>query len=120
MIGGERAPPPHGILLAVVVAIVVAVPFLVTADYFTEAFSDLITPFGQFLLPILLLIAIHFLSSDRASFISAMFSTTAEPDSIHHLSGSPVGIALVLLLILILLYSRVSFFGNHDSGDSTN
>ncbi|KAK7363569.1 hypothetical protein VNO77_05716 [Canavalia gladiata] len=114
--GGGGA--PHAILLAVVVAIVVIVPFLVgdQGEAITEAISELLSPLGLLLLPILLLLTIQFLSSDRGSFISALFST-GEPDTIHRVSGSPVGVALFLLLLLILLYNRVSIFGGDDSDE---
>ncbi|KAK7264648.1 hypothetical protein RJT34_32257 [Clitoria ternatea] len=110
---------PHGILLAVVVAIVVIVPFILGdqgAEAITEAISDLLSPLGLLLLPIILLLIIQFLSSDRGSFISSLFST-GEPDTIHRVSGSPLGVALFLLLILFLLYNRVSIFGGDDSDD---
>ncbi|GMI72147.1 hypothetical protein like AT3G06890 [Hibiscus trionum] len=105
----------HGVILAVVIFIVVLAPFL-TGEAITEAISELLTPLGLLLLPILLLLAIQFLSSDRGSFISAVFST-GEPDTIHRLSGSPVGVAFFLLLVLFLLYYRVSIFGGGDDSD---
>ncbi|KAK8661762.1 hypothetical protein V6N13_037745 [Hibiscus sabdariffa] len=114
--GGGGA--PHGIILAVVVAIVVLAPFLFgdQGEAITEAISEILTPLGLLLLPIILLLTIQFLSSDRGSFISAVFST-GEPDSIHRASGSPFGVAVFLLLILFLLYNRVSIFGGGDDSD---
>ncbi|KAJ4834080.1 hypothetical protein Tsubulata_016278 [Turnera subulata] len=109
---------PHGILLAVVVCIVVLAPFLFgdQGEAITEAISELLSPVGLLLLPIVLLLTIQFLSSDRGSFVSTIFST-GEPDTIHRVSGSPVGVALFLVLILFLLYNRMSIFGDDDSGD---
>ncbi|TYI61735.1 hypothetical protein E1A91_D10G194400v1 [Gossypium mustelinum] len=109
---------PHGIILAVVVGIVVLAPFLFgdQGEAITEAISELLTPLGLLLLPIILLLTIQFLSSDRGSFVSAIFST-GEPDTIHRVSGSPFGVALFLLLILFLLYNRVSIFGGDDDSD---
>ncbi|KAL2339024.1 hypothetical protein Fmac_013470 [Flemingia macrophylla] len=106
---------PHGILAAVVVGMVVIVPFLVgeKGEAVTEAISELLSPLGLLLLPILLLLTIHFLSSDRGSFVSALFST-AEPDTIHRLTGSPLGVALFLLLLIFLLYNRLSIFTADD------
>ncbi|KAJ8766334.1 hypothetical protein K2173_022393 [Erythroxylum novogranatense] len=111
--------PPHGVLLAVVVFIVVLAPSLVgDQEAITEAISELLSPLGLLLLPIILLLTIHLLSSDHAgSILSAIFST-GQPDSIHRLSGSPVGVALFLVFILFLLYNRFSIFGGGgDSGD---
>ncbi|XVF62576.1 hypothetical protein PTKIN_Ptkin09bG0019500 [Pterospermum kingtungense] len=109
---------PHGLILAVVVGIVVLAPFLFgdQGEAITEAISELLTPMGLLLLPIILLLAIQFLSSDRGSFVTTIFST-GEPDTIHRVSGSPVGVALFLLLILFLLYNRVSIFGGGDDSD---
>ncbi|KAK2645822.1 hypothetical protein Ddye_021017 [Dipteronia dyeriana] len=111
--------PPHGILLAVVVGIVVLVPFLLgdSGEALTEFIAELLSPVGLLLLPVILLLTIQFLSSDRGSVLSGVFYT-GEPDSIHRVSGSPVGVALILVLILFLLYNRVSIFGgDDDSGD---
>ncbi|XP_022722646.1 uncharacterized protein LOC111279849 [Durio zibethinus] len=110
---------PHGVILAVVVGIVVLAPFLFGdhGEAITEAISELLTPIGLLLLPIILLLAIQFLSSDRGvSFVSRIFST-GEPDTIHRVSGSPFGVALFLVLILFLLYNRVSIFGGGDGSD---
>jgi len=116
--GGGGGGAPHGILLAVVVAIVVIVPFLLgdQGEAITEAISELLSPLGLLLLPIILLLTIQFLSSERGSFISAIFST-GEPDTIHRVSGSPFGVALFLVLVLVLLFNRFSIFGGDDSDD---
>ncbi|MCD9645158.1 hypothetical protein HAX54_033879 [Datura stramonium] len=111
--------PPHGILLAVVVVAVMLVPTLLgeNGEAISDFISELLTPVGLLLLPIILLLTIQFLSSDTASFINTIFST-GEPNSIHRVSGSPLGVALFLALILFLLYNRVSIFGgDDDSGD---
>ncbi|KAJ8766756.1 hypothetical protein K2173_007823 [Erythroxylum novogranatense] len=106
--------PPHGILLAVVVFIVVLAPSLIgDQEAITEAISELLSPLGLLLLPIILLLTIQFLSSNHGSFVSSIFST-GEPDTIHRVSGSPVGVALFLVLILLLLYNRMSIFGGDD------
>ncbi|KAK9992251.1 hypothetical protein SO802_027236 [Lithocarpus litseifolius] len=119
MIEERQAGAPYGVLLAVVVAMILAVPLLVgdQGEAITEAISQLLSPVGLLFLPIILLLTIQFLSSDRGSFISGIFST-GEPDTIHRVSGSPFGVALVLVLILFLLYNRFSIFGGgDDSGD---
>ncbi|KAE9609603.1 hypothetical protein Lal_00006867 [Lupinus albus] len=110
----EERGAPHGILLAVVIAVVVIIPFFLgDGEAITEFISQFLSPIALLLLPIILLLTIQFLSSDRGSFISSIF-TTGEPDSIHRASGSPVGVALFLLLILVLLYNRFSIFGGDD------
>lgn len=108
---------PHGVLLAVVVALVVAVPFLLGdgGEALSEAIAELVSPAGLLLLPVTLVLLIRFLSSDRGTAFSNIFS--GSPDSIHRVGGSPIGVALVLLLLLFLLYNRVSLFGDDDSGE---
>ncbi|CAK9145586.1 unnamed protein product [Ilex paraguariensis] len=111
----ERRGAPYGVLLAVVVVLVLVGPTLLgdqgaaITEFIAEFIAELLSPVGLFLLPIALLLTIQFLSSDRGSFISGIFST-GEPNSI----GSPVGVALVLILVLFLLYYRVSIFGGGD------
>ncbi|KAI5650796.1 hypothetical protein M9H77_36801 [Catharanthus roseus] len=115
----RRGGAPHGILLAVVVVVVLLVPTLVgeQGEAITEFIAELLSPIGLLLLPIVLLLTIQFLSSESGSFVSSIFST-GEPNSIHRVSGSPVGVAFFLILILFLLYNRVSIFGgDDDSGD---
>ncbi|CAN0855770.1 hypothetical protein LINGRAHAP2_LOCUS6323 [Linum grandiflorum] len=109
---------PHGIILAVVVCIVVLAPFIFgdSGEVITEAIAELLSPLGLLLLPIVLLLTIQFLSSDRGSFVSSIFST-GEPQSFHRVSGSPVGVALFLFLVLFLLYNRMSIFGGDDDSD---
>uniref|UniRef100_A0A7N0T203 Uncharacterized protein n=1 Tax=Kalanchoe fedtschenkoi TaxID=63787 RepID=A0A7N0T203_KALFE len=111
------AGPPHGIILSAVVAISVVVAFTVggQGEALAETISELVSPVGLLLLPIALLLLIHFLSSDQGSFAAALFST-GEPNSIHRVSGSPVGVALFLILVVVLLLNRVSIFGGGDDG----
>ncbi|XP_021637182.1 uncharacterized protein LOC110633048 [Hevea brasiliensis] len=119
MEGRAHGGAPHGIIIAVVVCMVVLAPFLLgdQGEAITEAIAELLSPVGLLLLPIVLLLTIQYLSSDHGSFVSTIFST-GEPDTIHRVSGSPVGVALFLVLILFLLYNRMSIFGSDD--DSGN
>ncbi|KAI3847955.1 hypothetical protein MKX03_017480 [Papaver bracteatum] len=112
--GGGGGGAPHGILLMVVVGLVIILPMILgDGEAITEAISDMLSPIGLLLIPIVLLLIIQFLSSsDRGSFVSPI--AVGEPDSIHRLSGSPVGVALFLGLVLFLLYNRFSLFGSDD------
>ncbi|KAK6138937.1 hypothetical protein DH2020_027318 [Rehmannia glutinosa] len=118
MIEDHRAGPPHAAILAVVVVLVMVVPTLLgdQGEALTDFIAELLSPVGLLLLPIVLLLTIQFLSSDSGSFVAGIFST-GEPNSIHRVSGSPVGVALFLLLVLFLLYNRVSIFGGDDDSD---
>lgn len=112
-----RRSAPYGLLFALVVGLVVAGPNLFDFEAILESFSELISPLGLVLVPVLLLLLIRVLSSDRCASFSDILA--AEPDSIHRVGGSPVGVALVLLLVILLVYSRISLFGSgdDDSGD---
>ncbi|KAG0495419.1 hypothetical protein HPP92_000161 [Vanilla planifolia] len=116
--GTAMTPPPHVVLLLVVTGALVAAPFLFGegGSAVTEAISDVLTPAGLLLLPVVLVLLIRFLSSERASAVSDLFSF-GSPDSIHRVGGSPLGVAAVLLLLLLLLYFRVSIFSGEDSGE---
>ncbi|KAI8561672.1 hypothetical protein RHMOL_Rhmol04G0358900 [Rhododendron molle] len=116
---GEGGGAPHAVIFAVVVVAVVVISVVLGDDLgqvLTDFIAELLSPVGLLLLPIGLLLVIVFLSSDAGSAFSGLFST-GEPDSIHRVSGSPVGVALFLALILFLLYSRVAIFGGDDGSD---
>ncbi|KAL4565789.1 hypothetical protein LXL04_029895 [Taraxacum kok-saghyz] len=114
----ERRGAPYGILLAVVVVVLVGIPILLGdgGEAVTEFITELLSPLGLLLLPIVLLLVIQYLSSDSGSFVANIFST-GEPNSIHRASGSPVGVGLVLLLVLFLLYNKFSIFGGDEDSD---
>ncbi|KAI3459266.1 hypothetical protein Pfo_015929 [Paulownia fortunei] len=119
MIEERRAGPPHAAILAAVVVLVIMVPTLLgdQGEAITGFIAELLSPVGLLLLPIVLLLTIQFLSSDTGSFVAGLFSS-GDPNTIHRASGSPVGVVLFLLLVLLLLYNRVSIFGgDDDSGD---
>ncbi|XP_052189498.1 uncharacterized protein LOC127799476 [Diospyros lotus] len=120
MIEERRAGAPYGVLLVVVVVALMVMPSLLEdkGEAVTEFIAELLSPVGLLFLPIVLLLVIQFLSSESGSFVSTLFST-GEPNTIHRVSGSPVGVALFLLLFVFLLYNRVSIFGggDDDSGD---
>ncbi|PIN12058.1 hypothetical protein CDL12_15347 [Handroanthus impetiginosus] len=119
MLGDRRAGPPHAAIIATVVLLVLLLPLFIGdhGEAVTGFIAELLSPVGLLLLPIFLLLTIRFLSSDTGSFVAGIFSS-GEPNSIHRVSGSPVGVALFLLLVLLLLYTRFSIFGgDDDSGD---
>ncbi|KAL1832553.1 hypothetical protein ACET3Z_002204 [Daucus carota] len=111
----HRGSAPYGILLVVVVVLLVVVPSILgeQGEALTEFIAELLSPVGLFLLPIILLLTIQFLSSESGSFVSSLFSSGG-PESIHRASGSPIGVALFLVLVLFLLYNRISIFGGGD------
>ncbi|RLM84967.1 uncharacterized protein C2845_PM04G33470 [Panicum miliaceum] len=110
---------PHGLLMAVVLGLVVAGPLFMGdgGEAITGAVAELLGPTGLLLLPVGLIIVIRVLSSDRgAAALADVFALGGSPDSVHRLGGSPVGVALALMLIVVLLYYRTSLFGG-DGGD---
>lgn len=114
----RRGSAPYGILFVVVVALLVVVPSILgqQGEALTEFLPELLSPVGLLLLPISLLLTIQFLSSESGSCVSSIFATGGR-ESIHRPSGSPVGVALFLVLVLLLLYSRISIFGGDDDSD---
>lgn len=58
------------------------------------------------LLPLLLLLLVHCLSTSDYSFPKLLPS---EPESLHRAGGSPWGVALLLLLLLFLISYQSSF-----------
>nr|GEZ96072.1 hypothetical protein CTI12_AA292010 [Tanacetum cinerariifolium] len=89
MIENQRAGAPYGILLAIVVITLIGIPFFLGdgGEAVTDFISELLSPLGLLLLPIVLLLVIQYLSSDNGSFVSGIFNT-GEPNSIHRASVS--------------------------------
>ena len=73
--------PPHGVIFAAVVVIIVLVPFLLGdgGEAVTDAITELLSPIGLLLLPVVLLLTIQFLSSDHGGSIFAGIFTACEP-----------------------------------------
>ncbi|KAL8490684.1 hypothetical protein ACS0TY_022617 [Phlomoides rotata] len=118
MIEGRRAGPPHAIIIAAVVAAALLLPTLFgdeddAISNFVGA-AEVLSPVGLLLLPIALILTIHFLSSAAGSFVAGIFSSSTDRNSIHRASASPVGVVMVLLLVLLLLYYKVSIFSGYD------
>ncbi|VAH54686.1 unnamed protein product [Triticum turgidum subsp. durum] len=109
----DAGPPqaPHGLLLAVVVGLLVVWPLFLgrggeaVTDAIANAIAEMLGPVGLLLLPVGLLLLIHLLSSDAA------------PDALHHVAGSPIGVALMLVLILAFLYYRSALFRSGGDDD---
>ncbi|KAH6776989.1 transmembrane protein [Perilla frutescens var. hirtella] len=111
----RRTGPPHAAVIAAVAVVVMVLPTLIgdQCGAVTDFIAELLSPVGLLLLPITLLLAIQFLSSDAGSFVAGMFSS-GDRSSIHRATGSTAGVAVFLLLVLLLLYSRVSIFSGDD------
>ncbi|XP_037489936.1 uncharacterized protein LOC119368932 [Triticum dicoccoides] len=107
---------PHGLLLAVVVGLLVGWPLFLSdgAEAVTDAIAELLGPVGLLLLRVGLLLLIHLLSCDRSPDV---FEFGGSPDAMHHVGGSPVGVALMLVLIFALLYYRSALFGGGGGDD---
>lgn len=74
---------------------------------YESMFEDLITQIKLFLtlVPLLLLILVHCLSSGVPSLIPL----PGERDSLHRAGGSPWGVALVLVFLLFMISHQSSF-----------
>ncbi|KAK1256537.1 hypothetical protein QJS04_geneDACA007256 [Acorus gramineus] len=113
--------PPHALILGAVIVFAMVLPFLLGEDGLSVIPDFISDAFGApvfLLLPVLLLLVIRFLSSDRGTALSDVFLAGGQQDTIHRVGGSPVGVAVVLVVLLLLLYFRVSLFrGGGDDGD---
>lgn len=107
--------PPHWLMLPVVIGFVLLFPLLLGdgGEAVTETISETFSPIGLLFLPVILLLAIQFLSSDRAASIASAFSAIQGGGGVQRDvgGGSPVGVILILFLVLGLLYSKMSLFG---------
>ena len=118
----DAGPPqaPHGLLLAVVVGLLVVWPLFLgrsgeaVTDAIANAIAELLGPVGLLLLPVGLLLLISLLSSDCSP---GVFAFGGSPDAVYHVGGSPIGVALMLVLILALLYYRSALFGSGGGDD---
>jgi hypothetical protein len=108
---------PHGVIMAVVVGLVVGGPLFLGdgGEAITSAIADLLGPTGLLLLPVALILVIRVLSSDRGA--AGALALGGSPGSVHRVGGSPVGVALALALIAVLLYYRSALLGGGDGGD---
>lgn len=90
------------ILLVAMIGMVLAVPLYSTM---LEQMEE-INPTMVMLSPVLLLILIRWLSQrnpPRTFFFSDM-----DPSAIHRVGGSPVGVAFILLLVLLMIWYQSS------------
>jgi hypothetical protein len=108
----------YGLPLSVVVGLVVAGPLFMVegGDAILEAVADLFGPVGLLLLPVSLILLIRVLSSGLRLVDIFGFALGESLDTVHRAGrGSPVGVALALLLFLIFVYYRSSsLFGGDD------
>ncbi|KAK1291500.1 hypothetical protein QJS10_CPB17g01298 [Acorus calamus] len=113
--------PPHALIFAAVIIFAMILPFLLGEDGLSVIPDFISDAFGApvfLLIPVILILVIRFLSSDRGTALSDVFRAAGEQDTIHRVGGSPVGVAAVLAVLLLLLYFRVSLFrGGGDDGD---
>ncbi|KAL1539104.1 hypothetical protein AAHA92_27768 [Salvia divinorum] len=118
MIGDRRGGLPHAAVIAAVVLVVVLLPTLIgdQCDALLASLAELLNPLGLLLLPITLILAIHFLSSDAGSSIAGIFSVSINRATGGGGGGSTAGLVVFLLLVLLLLGTRASFSsgGNDD------
>ncbi|KAG8099124.1 hypothetical protein GUJ93_ZPchr0013g35794 [Zizania palustris] len=113
---GDGHEAPRGLLLPVVAVAVlglaIAGPRVLgegAGEKAAEAVKELLGPVPLLLLPVSLIIVIRVLSNERsAAMLANVFAFGGSPHAVHRVGGSPVGIALLLLLVLTLLYYRSS------------
>lgn len=118
MIEDRRSGPPHAAILAAVAVAVMVLPTLIgdQCGAVTDFVAELLSPLGLLLLPITLILAIRFLSSDSGALFAGIFSP-ADPRRAASGVGSTAGVVVFSLLVLLLLYSRVSIFSGDDDSE---
>lgn len=112
----RRPGPPHAAIIAAVAVAVLLLPTLIgdQCGAVTDSLAELLSPLGLLLLPVTLVFAIRFLSSDSGALFAGIFN----PQPAAAGGGSTAGVVVFSLLVLLLLYSRVSIFnGDDDSSD---
>jgi predicted membrane-bound dolichyl-phosphate-mannose-protein mannosyltransferase len=90
------------ILLVAMIGIVLAVPLYSTV---LEQMEE-ISPTMVMLSPLLLLILIRWLSQRNAP--RSFFFNDVDPSAIHRVGGSPVGVAFILVLVLLMIWYQSS------------
>jgi len=86
------------ILLVAMIGMVLAVPLYSTV---LEQMEE-INPTMVMLSPVLLLILIRWLSQRKPT--RSFFFSDVDPSTIHRVGGSPVGVAFILLLVLLMIW----------------
>lgn len=120
--GGGGAPSQQGLLLMVVVGVVVLGPYIIgeQGQAMLDSVIELLSPASLLIFTVVLLLTIQFISSNRrAHFSPGCYPPYGEPDPFDRYFGgspSPVGVALVLILVLFLLQNKISLFGGGEEG----
>ncbi|KAF8017391.1 hypothetical protein BT93_H2534 [Corymbia citriodora subsp. variegata] len=122
--GGGGVPSQQGLLLMVVVGVVVLGPYILgeQGQAMFDAVVELLSPASLLIFTVVLLLTIQFISSNRRAQFPPGCPPYGEPDPLERYFGgspSPIGVALVLVLVLFLLQNKVSLFGGgeDDGGD---
>ncbi|KAL8490685.1 hypothetical protein ACS0TY_022618 [Phlomoides rotata] len=109
------AGPPYAVIIIVIVAATLLLPTFFGFGNEDEdvsnsrGVSEVLSPVCLLFLPITLILTIHYLSSTAGKF-----SFTIDRNSIHRASATPVGVVMVLFLVLLLLYFKVSIFRGYE------
>ncbi|XP_057809178.1 uncharacterized protein LOC131023652 [Salvia miltiorrhiza] len=113
----RRGGAPHAAVIAAVVVVVMVLPTLIgdQCGAVADSVAELLSPLGLLLLPISLILAIRFLSSDAGSSVAGILSA-GNPGGGGG-GGSTAGVVAFLLLVLLLLYSKVFVFNSGDDSE---
>lgn len=108
--GSSRA--PHGLLLLFAFGIMLTISSIIgdRGEAVSGASSELLSPVKLLLVPLILVFTIRFLSSDWGLSVSRMLAT-GEWCIPRGTTGTLDSTPLFLVLVLALLYCKVSIFG---------
>ncbi|KAL6522845.1 hypothetical protein OROHE_016692 [Orobanche hederae] len=109
----------HPVAIGAVIAGLVLVLAITQGDQeaLAEFAGEILTEIIFVLLPLSIILTIQYISSVNRS-VASVNVPKSDANSIHRASGSPVGVALVIMLVLFLLYYKRSVFGGDDDDDS--
>ncbi|CAI9106802.1 OLC1v1006026C1 [Oldenlandia corymbosa var. corymbosa] len=61
------------------------------------------------ILPVMLLLAVHWLSSEDTEKVPFVVSLPGERDSLHRIGGSPLGVLILLIFLIFMISHHTSF-----------
>lgn len=99
--------PPHLLLLALPLLLVILVMFLSTDRYNTQMQRTMISlRLLVFLLPVLLILIAHLMFGNRWWWFASPIRVPAAYQSVHQEGSSPWVVLLVVLLLLLMVYYK--------------
>ncbi|KAH6765845.1 hypothetical protein C2S52_016828 [Perilla frutescens var. hirtella] len=97
--------PLHFLFFITTILIFLIFNWYINYEYIFIDFMDQIK-LSFMVFPVLLLLLVHWLAEDRDHFPFTM--DLPEKDSLHRIGGSPLGVAILLVLLMFMIYHHSS------------